>query len=291
MNPSKEYPVVCWWSGGVTSAVACKIAIDIFGKDNCVVIMIDTFMNEHPDTYRFLMDCEEWYGKKIEMVRNERYKSIQDVWYTRKSLNVAHGAICSSELKRKVRIDWCKENTFSHHVFGFEFDKKEMNRALSMQINYSDINPIFPLLMYGMDKPDCIDYIQEAGLDIPKTYELGYENNNCWQTGCVQGGIGYWQKIQREEPEKFDAMAKIEHDLTNIKGEPVTINKDQSQEAKEKPMKESLVFLLPHPDYPNNKSLSDMDGREPEPLTECNGYCGLDDLNENEAIIQGQFEF
>jgi len=34
--------IICWWSGGITSAVACKIAIDSFGIENCQVIMIDT---------------------------------------------------------------------------------------------------------------------------------------------------------------------------------------------------------------------------------------------------------
>lgn len=259
----------------------------MYGKENCVAIMLDTFKNEHPDTYRFQWDCEEWYGLEIEMMRNEKYSSIEDVWYTYKSLNVAHGAICSSELKRKVRIEWGKNNDYAHQVFGFEFTKKEFNRAMSMKLNWPETNPIFPLLMYGMDKQDCIEYVQAAGIEIPATYKMGYSNNNCWKTGCVQGGIGYWQKIMREEPDKFDRMAEHEHKLTDLKGEPVTINKDQSKEAKEKPMKDRLVFLKPHPDYPNNKHLGDMEGREPEPLMECNGFCGLDDLNENEEITNG----
>ena len=37
--------VIAWWSGGVTSAVTCKICIDTYGVDNVRVIFIDT-MNE-----------------------------------------------------------------------------------------------------------------------------------------------------------------------------------------------------------------------------------------------------
>ena len=48
--------IICWWSGGITSAVACKLAIDEYGTGNCKVIMLDT-RNEHDDTYRFLSDC------------------------------------------------------------------------------------------------------------------------------------------------------------------------------------------------------------------------------------------
>ena len=91
---------------------------------------------------------------------------------------------------------------------------------------------------------------------------------------CVQGGIGYWQKVQREQVEKFDAMSKVEHDLTKLKGEPVTMLKDQSKGG-------GLVFLKPHPDYPHIKDISMMKGREPKPLMDCNGLdCGVRDLDE-----------
>jgi 3'-phosphoadenosine 5'-phosphosulfate sulfotransferase (PAPS reductase)/FAD synthetase len=276
--------IICWWSGGITSAVACKIAIDLYGKENCQVIMLDT-KNEHEDTYRFLKDCEVWYDLKIELLSAipENYNSIEDVWYKHKQLNTANGAVCSYKLKRKVREDWEKQNEWQHQIFGFEFEKKEFNRATSIALNHPQTKPIFPLLMYGLDKKDCIKIVQEAGLEIPEAYKLGYLNNNCLNTGCISGGIGYWQKIQREQPGKFSKMAKIEHDLTEIRGYQVTMLKDQSKEAKAK-IKETedkragLVFLKKHKDYPYNKCIDDMQGREPEPLTDCNGFCGVNDL-------------
>ena len=151
--------------------------------------------------------------------------------------------------------------------------------------NYSKTaKPIFPLLIHGYTKEKCVDLVLEAGLKLPKAYELGYLNNNCLKTMCVQGGIGYWQKVQREQVEKFDAMAKVEHDLTKLKGEPVTMLKDQSKGG-------GLVFLKPHPDYPHIKDISMMKGREPKPLFDCNGMCGINDLDkrsetENEINMQ-----
>jgi 3'-phosphoadenosine 5'-phosphosulfate sulfotransferase (PAPS reductase)/FAD synthetase len=90
--------IIAWWSGGITSAVACKIALDRY--DNVKVVMLDT-MNEHEDTYRFKADCEKWYGCDIEMYRNPKYNSIEEVWYKYKSLASATGAICSTELKQQ----------------------------------------------------------------------------------------------------------------------------------------------------------------------------------------------
>ena len=271
-----EGKVIGWWSGGVTSAVTCKLCIDLYGIENVRLIFIDTF-NEDEDTYRFKRDCEKWYGKEIETItrigKGKKYEKIQDVWFRYKSLNVAGGAVCSSELKRELRKEWEKENSFEYQAFGFDVD--EIRRVKSMTSNYrQSAKPIFPLLMHGYTKKDCVQMILDEGLKLPRAYVLGFLNNNCLNTGCVQGGIGYWQKMSRDIPSNFEAMAKVEHDLTDLKGKPVTMCKDQSKGG-------GLVFLKPHPNYPNVKDISMMKGRKPQPLTDCNGLaCGVTDLDE-----------
>lgn len=288
--------VICWWSGGVTSAVACKLAAENFGKENCSFVMIDT-KNEHEDTYRFKQDCSQWYGKEIISISaiGDKYENIQDVWRKNKSLNVAHGAICSTELKRAVRQQYQKQVEFDYQVFGFEFDKKEFNRAKSMHMNYPDSKPIFPLLQFGFDKKKCIEIIEQAGIEIPITYKMGFKNNNCFNTGCVQGGIGYWQKMKRDFPEKFDKMATMEHELTDLRGYPVTMLKDQSKEAKEKVRKTGdkwmqFIFLKKHPDFPDVICIDDKPEMEVKPLFECNGFCGVNDLSER-STTEGQINF
>lgn len=61
-----------WFSCGVTSAVACKLAIERFGDD------VDLWYIEtgaaHPDNMRFIKDCEEWYGRKILTARSENMR-------------------------------------------------------------------------------------------------------------------------------------------------------------------------------------------------------------------------
>lgn len=272
-KPTPNYPAILWWSGGVTSAVACKLAIDLFGKENCTIIFIDTF-NEDDDTYRFKEDCERWYGKYIETASRPEYKNIREVWFKYKSLNVASGAICSSELKRELRIKILSESKYSFNVFGFDMD--EPKRAKAMAANYPECNPVFLLLMFGYTKKNCIKILNKAGIEIPRAYKLGLNNNNCLKTGCIQGGIGYWQMMRILIPENFYNMAQIEHELTDLVGKPVTMLKDQSKNG-------GLIFLLPHPDYPNVKDISMMKGRPPKPLTDCNGFCGTNDMDKNET--------
>jgi len=287
--------IICWWSGGITSAVACKVALDLYGIDRCLFIMIDT-RNEDEDTYRFKKDCEAWYGKNIEVIDNfgERYNNIQDVWRKYVSLNVAHGAVCSSELKRIAREKWQRENEYTHQVFGFEFDKKEFNRANGMKLNHAKSKPIFPLMMLGYDKEDCINLVRVEGIKPPRAYGWGFNNNNCLGTGCVQGGIGYWQKMAIDFPLKFDTMANMEHELTDLKGHPVTMLKDQSNKAKKAQKVHkyaNLVFLKEHPEYPELKCLKDMKARVVLPLMECNGFCGVNELDvKNDTVNELNFE-
>jgi hypothetical protein len=80
----------------------------------------------------------------------------------------------------------------------------------------------------------------------------------------------------RDFPERFDAMASMEHKLTGMKGSPVTMLKNQSKKALSSGNKR--VFLRPHPDYPNVMDISMMKGRAPKPLVDCNGFCVIDDL-------------
>lgn len=267
--------IIAWWSGGITSAVTCKLCIDLYGIDNVRFIFIDT-KNEDDDTYRFKLDCEKWFNKEIETITGigDKYQSIEEVWFKNKSLNVASGAVCSSELKRRVRENWQKQNEYSHQAFGFELD--EVKRAKSMSMNNPKVKAIYPLLMFGLSKKDCIDIIEQAGIEIPKMYQLGFKNNNCFKTGCVQGGIGYWQKMKKDFPDKFNKMAEVEHQLTDLKGTPVTMLKDQSENG-------GFVFLKPHPKFDFIKDISKMKGREPEPLFECNGFCGINDLSDRKT--------
>ena len=269
---TQKQPVIAWWSGGADSAVTCWLCIKWYGIDCVRVVFIDTW-NEDEDTYRFKKDCELWYGCQIETISSKKWDSIDDVWEHYLALNHAHGAICSTELKRVVRQDFQQRNEFSYQAFGF--DIQEINRAKNLRKNYPNSNPIFPLIYELMGKGDSIKILEKKGIKIPIPYVMGYHNNNCFQTGCVKGGVGYWQKIQQDFPEKFDSMAAREHDFTNKKGEPVTICKDQSNNAKRSNNgRAPLVFLKPHPDYPYIKDISMINGRQPESLMECNGFCG-----------------
>jgi hypothetical protein len=264
--------VIAWWSGGVTSALACWWALQTF--KNVAIVFLDT-KNEDDDTYRFKRDCEALYGQEIETLTrlsaNSEFRTIEDIWFKYLSLNVATGAICSSVLKREMREAYQNLNTDFAQVFGF--DANEKKRHLNMRKNYPELNVISPCYEQGITKAGAVRRMLKLGVQPPRAYKLGFQNNNCLKTGCVQGGLWYWQKMKEEKHDEiFLPMARREHKLTDLKGEPVTICKDQGEGG-------GLVFLLPHPDYPHIKDISMMKGRAPKEdlAMECTGFCSTKD--------------
>lgn len=76
------------------------------------------------------------------------------------------------------------------------------------------------MISNNVSKQDCYEYLTRLGLKLPTMYHLGYSNNNC--IGCVKGGMGYWNKIRKDFPGRFEKMAKMERLIGHA------INKDES---------------------------------------------------------------
>lgn len=200
--------VISWWSGGITSAVACRLALEKY--KNVRLIYIETG-SHHPDSLRFKTDCEKWYGQEIETWQNGKYKNHFEVLLKERYVNGPAGAKCTKELKKNVRAKIEAELNWSNQVWGFEFEKKEINRAIRFQEQYPHTNSLFPLIENKLNKNECAGIVQSAGIEIPEMYKLGYNNNNC--IGCVKGGAGYWNKIRVDFPDVFKKMAETEREI------------------------------------------------------------------------------
>jgi hypothetical protein len=196
--------IIGWFSCGVTSAVAIKIAIK---KGLDVNIKYCETNSEHHDNHRFMLDCEKWYGKKITALKSERYVDIWDVFEKTGWLVGPSGARCTTELKKKVR----QNNSDIADVNIFGFDVSEVARIERFKKNNPEIKIMTPLIDAGLSKPDCMQIIKNAGIEIPEMYRLGYPNANC--IGCVKGGAGYWNKIRKDFPAVFDRMSKVERKM------------------------------------------------------------------------------
>jgi PP-loop superfamily ATP-utilizing enzyme len=195
---------VCWFSCGAASAVATKIALAERERESELIIAYTEVKEEHLDNKRFLADCEEWFGQKIEILGNDFYdRSIYRV-FEKNYIRTPKGAPCTRALKKQIRERF--EKPTDRQVFGYTAEEQaRLDRFIDAN---ADVNIWTPLIEKGLGKEDCLAMLKNAGIELPAMYKLGYHNNNC--IGCVKGGMGYWNKIKVDFPEHFDRMAKLE---------------------------------------------------------------------------------
>ena len=114
--------VIAWFSCGATSAVACKIALTMYADVR--IVYIETGSG-HPDNERFIQDCERWYGQRIERIRSDKYRDVDDVLIRKTYINGPHGAACTSLLKKETPLSCCYRRERTRYGFMSISTKRE----------------------------------------------------------------------------------------------------------------------------------------------------------------------
>lgn len=198
--------LISWFSAGVSSAVATKSAIN---KYKNVKIIYTHIEDQHPDTLRFIRDCENWFGIEIEILQS-KLKNVENACLQSGFVNSPFGASCTRLLKRRVRKEWENKNN-GNHTYVWGFDLAEKNRAERIIESMPEFDHIFPLIENEITKENAHGILEKAGIKRPVMYELGYPNNNC--IGCLKGGMGYWNKIRKDFPDIFKKRCIMERKL------------------------------------------------------------------------------
>lgn len=196
---------VSWFSGGVSSFIAAYLIRDTIDE----MFYID-ISDQHPDTMRFLKDCQKALGKEIKILRSQKHDSVNDVIKQHRFINSPFGAKCTYELKKKVRQEW-EQQQEGEMVYVWGYDSSEKHRADRLRDAMPEYEHVFPLIDGMLSKEDVHAMLYRLGIKRPEMYEMGYRNNNC--IGCVKGGMGYWNKIRVDFPEVFEARAKLEREI------------------------------------------------------------------------------
>lgn len=195
---------VSWFSAGASSAVATKLALGEI--DRIIYTHID---DQHPDTMRFLKDCEDWFGRSITILKSH-YETVENACRMaggKGYINGPGGAACTLRLKRQVRIRWEQEHPGPlRYVWGLDYD--ERNRAERIVEKMPEQDHLFPLIEQKITKERAHELLKASGIKRPAMYDMGYPNNNC--IGCVKGGAGYWNKIRDDFPDVFKKRAEME---------------------------------------------------------------------------------
>lgn len=209
---------VVHFSCGAASAVAAKLMVSEWKQSLCYPIgkplIVNAFVEEeHADNRRFLADVAAWISGNekpwpILVLRNEKYNaSTREVWRRKRYMKGRAGAPCAQELKRKVLGTIARPGDVG--CIGYTIEEED--RAADIEEMFPSEQFRFPLIEERLSKADCLAMVERAGIRLPAMYLLGYDNANC--IGCVKGGEGYWDKIRRDFPNRFNEIVQIQEGI------------------------------------------------------------------------------
>lgn len=201
---------VCWISAGVSSFIAGWLVRDTVDE----YVYIDV-ADQHPDSMRFVKDCEKALGKPIQVFRSEQYRNVDECirafGFVMNRNN--HFQPCTAWLKKRVRKRWEEAHAGEDITYVWGMDMNEQHRADRLVEGMPQFKHEFPLIDKQLTKAEAHGILATLGIKRPVMYDMGYSNNNC--IGCVRGGMGYWNKIRVDFPDVFAQRAKMERDIGN----------------------------------------------------------------------------
>ena len=248
--------VVVWFSAGVTSAVAGKIAADTFRSTLPVVLVNTDTGSEDDDNHRFMSDVAKWLDLPLIILHNEKYSDAMDVYKKTRFFKNQAGARCTLELKKKMRWEY---EDLRHDLQVFGFDADETDRTKRFVSNNPEVRVWFPLVEHNINKTQARSMLLGAGIQEPRTYAEGFRNANCLNTGCIKGRMGYWNHIRKMRPNVFWNMAQMERELDHALCIKVGVDADGKR-------RQLPIFL-------DELGLNDGNYKS-EPAIQCGLFCG-----------------
>jgi len=222
-KPSKDTTLIVSFSGGRTSGYLTKKLLEEKHKWKNVIVIFANTGQEHEKTLDFINNCDKHFGFNTVWIEADiqkekgvgtkakivNYKTASRKGEPFENMIAKYGIpwskspICTRELKqyaiqaylRKVNIKKSERLT----AIGIRHD--ESNRMVK---NAVDENIIYPLVDWGVDKQDVLDWWEEQIFDL----EIPEHFGNCvW---CWKKSYKKLMTIMIEEPSVFDFPERME---------------------------------------------------------------------------------
>ena len=185
--------------------------IELYGERCTIRAVNNPVLEEDADNQRFLRDVEQWTGVKVEFATNPLYPncSAQEVWEEKRYMSGLCWAPCLTKLKKEARQIWESHNHYDWLVLGFDATEKHRHDRFVLTERWNTL-PI--LINAGLSKSDCWHILLDAGIRLPRLYEMGYPNANC--IGCVRvSSPTYWNLVRVQHPDVFASRAQQSREI------------------------------------------------------------------------------
>ena len=195
------------FSGGAGSWMAAKRVAEKYGTDNLILLTADTG-NEAPDWHEFVPAAAAEVGGELVIVRNEEFRDIWELSFSRQLIPNNLAGFCTTEMKVKPIKKWQLENcdpTNTTTYFGYDWTeghrlKRTRERLAAEGWPLTEA----PLLWEPiLSKAQILEELAASDLPTPEAYSLGLSHNNCLSTGCFKQGEAAWRLFLRVYPERY----------------------------------------------------------------------------------------
>mgnify|MGYP003128831367 FL=1 len=224
---------IVMYSGGLGSWATAKIVIERYGTENTTLLFADTLI-EDEDLYRFLDEGAKYLG--VEFTRIAEGRTPWEVFHDTRFLGNSRVGNCSKILKREFIHKWIKKRYKPDEcIMYLGIDATEEQRLIRAQKWWDPYVVESPLT-----EPPFYDYatlkkwLEDAGIELPSLYKLGFAHNNCGGF-CVRSGQGQFAHLLKVFPERYAYHEKKEEEIREYLDANVAILRDR-RGGKSKPM-------------------------------------------------------
>ena len=196
------------FSGGMGSFAEAKSCVDLYGKENVILLFADTLI-EDEDLYRFVDQCVQFLG--CEFIKIQDGRTPFEVFKDAKHMGNSRIDPCSKILKRELLNKWIKDS-FKHDEvevhLGIDFS--EVHRIKNVQERMLPYVYRSTLIENGKIVPK--DYSEKFGITRPRLYDWKLGHNNCGGF-CVKAGLGHYRNLYQANQDRYKRFEILEQDV------------------------------------------------------------------------------
>lgn len=213
--------------GGITSSLLLpKLAIERYGRENCVFVMA-ALTDDEGSSRQFIADVEKLLNIEITRVtiggeilpRGVWAKySIWDIFFYTGIIGNSRIDPCSRMLKREVMRDYMKRwHDPLCTVLHVGITASEIDRMLSIRRNWKEHGyTVIADLPDSVTKAYAVAECERLLGYVPTNYKIGMGHNNC---GAGKDGIGFCVKGGQKEKAKllwYDRKTYLYHETMEL---------------------------------------------------------------------------
>jgi len=214
------------FSGGAASWYTAKRVRDTIlngDSSNMLLLFADT-KTEDEDLYRFIKEAADDIGCSYLCLADGR-----DIWQIFNDVKFLGNSMidpCSRILKRQLIKSWLYRNMHpdtTEIYIGMDYSEgQRFERAKNFWGKWRIHAPL--LDKPYMDKNAMFAEMEQAGIDVPRLYEMGFPHNNCGGF-CVKAGKSQFKLLWEKMPDRYAYHERKEQEIRKVLGE-VTVVKE-----------------------------------------------------------------